>query len=192
MDQQSLSSTLFYTRSVHSVCLWDDKGPTKVHQALQEDILSFIKQAQARVLQHQEDSALLKVGSNCQTILTCNEWIPRYWIRIKQSGISNIGHLRPTLPNGASSSRNATICQNPSANSRRLWPEKLTLPSARRRIPTKSPSSGSSCLIRGIKASSQTLNIDCRWFDFFRPFAMNSTLLRSSYFQCFLHFVSQL
>jgi len=46
--------------SVHSVCLWDDKGPTKVHQALQEDILSFIKQAQARVLQHQEDSALLK------------------------------------------------------------------------------------------------------------------------------------
>ncbi|XP_013403500.1 cullin-5-like [Lingula anatina] len=46
--------------SVHSVCLWDDKGPNKVHEALQTDILEFIKQAQTRVLQHQEDSALLK------------------------------------------------------------------------------------------------------------------------------------
>ena len=35
-----------YFRSVHSVCLWDDKGPNKVHAALQEDILDFIKQAQ--------------------------------------------------------------------------------------------------------------------------------------------------
>ncbi|XP_064604567.1 cullin-5-like isoform X2 [Liolophura sinensis] len=46
--------------AVHSVCLWDDKGPQKVYQALQDDILDFIRQAQARVLQHQEDSALLK------------------------------------------------------------------------------------------------------------------------------------
>ncbi|CAE1156957.1 CUL5 [Acanthosepion pharaonis] len=46
--------------AVHSVCLWDDKGPQKVYQALQDDILEFIRQAQARVLQHQEDSALLK------------------------------------------------------------------------------------------------------------------------------------
>jgi cullin-5 len=46
--------------SVHSVCLWDEKGATKVHQALEDDILDFIKQAQARVLTHEEDSALLK------------------------------------------------------------------------------------------------------------------------------------
>lgn len=46
--------------SVHSVCLWDEKGSPKVYQALQEDILSFIKQAQTRVLAHQEDQALLK------------------------------------------------------------------------------------------------------------------------------------
>ncbi|RVE64172.1 hypothetical protein OJAV_G00143850 [Oryzias javanicus] len=45
---------------VHSVCLWDDKGPAKIHQALKEDILDFIKQAQARVLSHQDDTALLK------------------------------------------------------------------------------------------------------------------------------------
>ncbi|KAG7259060.1 hypothetical protein CRUP_030046 [Coryphaenoides rupestris] len=39
---------------VHAVCLWDDKGPAKIHQALKEDILDFIKQAQA------DDTALLK------------------------------------------------------------------------------------------------------------------------------------
>ena len=45
---------------VHSVCLWDDKGPPKVYSALREDILEFIKQAQERVLSHQEEQALLK------------------------------------------------------------------------------------------------------------------------------------
>ncbi|CAI5692701.1 cullin-5-like isoform X2 [Oreochromis aureus] len=45
---------------VHAVCLWDDKGPAKIHQALKDDILDFIKQAQARVLSHQDDTALLK------------------------------------------------------------------------------------------------------------------------------------
>uniref|UniRef100_A0A8K9WNB0 Cullin-5 n=1 Tax=Oncorhynchus mykiss TaxID=8022 RepID=A0A8K9WNB0_ONCMY len=45
---------------VHAVCLWDDKGPAKIHQALKEDILDFIKQAQNRVLSHQDDTALLK------------------------------------------------------------------------------------------------------------------------------------
>ena len=34
------------SRAVHSVCLWDDKGPTKVYQALQDDILNFISNAQ--------------------------------------------------------------------------------------------------------------------------------------------------
>lgn len=32
---------------MHSVCLWDEKGATKVHQALHEDILDFIRDAQA-------------------------------------------------------------------------------------------------------------------------------------------------
>eukprot|EP00095_Tigriopus_kingsejongensis_P002852 maker-scaffold442_size170051-snap-gene-0.30 protein:Tk02852 transcript:maker-scaffold442_size170051-snap-gene-0.30-mRNA-1 annotation:"Cullin-5" len=45
---------------VHSVCLWDEKGAPKVYAALREDILDFIKQAQERVLAHQEDQALLK------------------------------------------------------------------------------------------------------------------------------------
>ncbi|XP_012219045.1 cullin-5 isoform X2 [Linepithema humile] len=48
---------LFY--SVH-VCLWDDKGPPKLRDALKEDIMDFIQQAQQRVLTHQEEQALLK------------------------------------------------------------------------------------------------------------------------------------
>lgn len=40
-------SPCFSHRDVHAVCLWDDKGPAKIHQALKEDILDFIKQAQA-------------------------------------------------------------------------------------------------------------------------------------------------
>ncbi|KMQ97503.1 cullin-5 [Lasius niger] len=48
---------LFY--SVH-VCLWDDKGPPKLRDALKDDIMDFIQQAQQRVLAHQEEQALLK------------------------------------------------------------------------------------------------------------------------------------
>nr|XP_023664828.1 cullin-5-like isoform X1 [Paramormyrops kingsleyae] len=46
---------------VHAVCLWDDKGPAKIHQALKDDILDFIKQTQVRVLSQQDDPALLQV-----------------------------------------------------------------------------------------------------------------------------------
>ncbi|KAL3243637.1 hypothetical protein MRX96_020226 [Rhipicephalus microplus] len=44
---------------IHAVCLWDERGPSKVYAALQEDILEFISVAQRRVLEHQEDQALL-------------------------------------------------------------------------------------------------------------------------------------
>lgn len=46
--------------SVHIVCLWDDKGPTKLRENLHLDIVQFIQEAQVRVLSHQEDQALLK------------------------------------------------------------------------------------------------------------------------------------
>lgn len=49
---------LFY--AVHLVCLWDEKGPIKIRDALQQDIVLFIKKAQARVLSHREEQALLK------------------------------------------------------------------------------------------------------------------------------------
>lgn len=35
---------LFYT--VHSVCVWDEKDALKLLDALKEDIMDFIKQAQ--------------------------------------------------------------------------------------------------------------------------------------------------
>lgn len=49
---------LFY--DVHLVCIWDEKGPVKLRDHLQEDIMQFIKQAQARVLAQREEQALLK------------------------------------------------------------------------------------------------------------------------------------
>ncbi|KAI4488508.1 hypothetical protein M0802_011548 [Mischocyttarus mexicanus] len=49
---------IFY--SVHWVCMWIDKGPIKLRDALKEDIMDFIRQAQQRVLAHQEEQALLK------------------------------------------------------------------------------------------------------------------------------------
>ncbi|KAG4069752.1 hypothetical protein HA402_003193 [Bradysia odoriphaga] len=49
---------LFY--GVHLICLWDEKGALKIHESLQEDIVTFIKQAQARVLAQREEQALLK------------------------------------------------------------------------------------------------------------------------------------
>lgn len=39
--------TLPFFSAVHSVCLWDDKGPQKMYKALQDDILDFIRHAQA-------------------------------------------------------------------------------------------------------------------------------------------------
>ena len=47
MENAYLAHLLVCHRSVHSVCLWDEKGANKVHQALHEDIIDFIKQAQA-------------------------------------------------------------------------------------------------------------------------------------------------
>lgn len=55
---QSEWQELFY--GVHLVSLWDDKGPAKIHDSLQEDIVAFIKQAQNRVLAHRDDQSLLK------------------------------------------------------------------------------------------------------------------------------------
>lgn len=55
---QSEWQHLFF--GVHVVCLWDEKGPSKIYECLLEDILAFIKQAQMRVLAQREEQALLK------------------------------------------------------------------------------------------------------------------------------------
>ncbi|PNI40853.1 CUL5 isoform 6, partial [Pan troglodytes] len=51
---------------VHAVCLWDDKGPAKIHQALKEDILEFIKQAQALMLDTWNESIFSNIKNRLQ------------------------------------------------------------------------------------------------------------------------------
>lgn len=55
---QSEWQDLFY--GVHLVCLWDERGASKIYEILQVDIVAFIKQAQSRVLEQREEQALLK------------------------------------------------------------------------------------------------------------------------------------
>lgn len=62
LQQETVSQAewqdLFY--GVHLVCLWDDKGASKIYECLQEDIVTFIRHAQSRVLAQREEQALLK------------------------------------------------------------------------------------------------------------------------------------
>ncbi|KAH3739397.1 hypothetical protein DPMN_046049 [Dreissena polymorpha] len=72
--------------AVHSVCLWDDKGPHKVYEALQYDILEFIKHAQTRVLQHHEDSALLKAYiAEWGKFFTQCDYLPKPFMQLETS-----------------------------------------------------------------------------------------------------------
>ncbi|XP_055375208.1 cullin-5 [Condylostylus longicornis] len=62
LQQETVSQAewqdLFY--GVHLVCLWDDKGATKIYDCLRDDIVKFIIQAQKRVQVEREEQALLK------------------------------------------------------------------------------------------------------------------------------------
>ncbi|KAL4233301.1 Cullin-5 [Mactra antiquata] len=72
--------------AVHSVCLWDDKGPQKVHQALQDDILEFIKHAQNRVLHNEEESALLKAYiAEWGKFFTQCDYLPKPFMQLETS-----------------------------------------------------------------------------------------------------------
>ncbi|XP_059614263.1 cullin-5 [Phlebotomus argentipes] len=66
---------IFYL--IHLVCLWDEKGATKIYDCLQQDIVAFIKQAQARVLAHREEQALLKAYIvEWRKFFTQSEYLP--------------------------------------------------------------------------------------------------------------------
>ncbi|XP_055843892.1 cullin-5 [Episyrphus balteatus] len=49
---------LFY--GVHLVCLWDDKGASKIYDSLKNDIVEFIEHAQKKVQNQSGEQALLK------------------------------------------------------------------------------------------------------------------------------------
>lgn len=60
--------------SVHTVCLWDERGPLKLHESLKRDVLNFIQHCHAEVMSHQEDQALLKayISSWRRFFVQCN------------------------------------------------------------------------------------------------------------------------
>ncbi|XP_014663388.1 PREDICTED: cullin-5-like isoform X2 [Priapulus caudatus] len=106
--------------NVHLVCLWDDRnGPPRVHEALRTDILDFIEQAQKRVLDHQEDSALLKAYiAEWKKFFTQCTYLPLPF-----------GQLETTLTNKASPSSQSKKNQNDESIVRKLmldsWNESI-------------------------------------------------------------------
>ena len=70
--------------SVHTVCMWDDRGPLKLHECLKRDVLNFIQQCQAEVMSHQEDQALLKayISSWRRFFVQCN-YLPLPFIQLE-------------------------------------------------------------------------------------------------------------
>lgn len=79
--------------AVHSVCLWDERGPFKLRDALQQDVMLYIKQAQIRVLAHQEDQALLKayIAEWGKFFTQCN-YLPTPFRQLENS-INNISKV---------------------------------------------------------------------------------------------------
>lgn len=82
--------------AVHSVCLWDERGPYKLRDELQHDIMMYIKQAQARVLAQREDQALLKayIAEWGKFFTQCN-YLPTPFRQLENS-INNISKVTST------------------------------------------------------------------------------------------------
>lgn len=73
---------LFY--SVHLVCLWDEKGPPKVKDALKDDIMEFIKEAQQvtniiLAVEHRSFVDIVCKNVNLR-LLTCNSEFLALWV----------------------------------------------------------------------------------------------------------------
>lgn len=75
---------------VHSVCSWDEKSSVKIHKALEQEITLFISNAQKRVLQHREESALLKAYiSEWTKYFTQCDYLPKPFQAMEMEGTSN-------------------------------------------------------------------------------------------------------
>lgn len=91
---------LFY--DVHLVCLWDEKGPTKLKDSLHQDIIQFIQQAQEKVLSHRQEEALLKAYiSEWRKFFTQCSYLPTPF---RQLEISLMGKITPCPSTGPSNS----------------------------------------------------------------------------------------
>ena len=78
--------------SIHTICLWDEKGAVKLHDALKADILDFIKQAQITVMSQQEDQALLKayISAWKKFLVQCN-YLPLPFAQLEASLLNKSG-----------------------------------------------------------------------------------------------------
>lgn len=110
--------------SVHSVCLWDETGPVKMRDALQQDIVMYIKQAQARVLAQREDQALLKayIAEWGKFFTQCN-YLPTPFRQLENSLSS---YLKVT---GSTASSNSSQKKNNNNNNEDSLVRKLMLDS---------------------------------------------------------------
>lgn len=96
---QSEWQELFY--GVHLICLWDEKGAVKIYDCLQEDIVTFIKQAQARVLAQREEQALLKAYIiEWRKFFTQSSYLP---LPFRQLETGLLGKGASTIMNSSSS-----------------------------------------------------------------------------------------
>lgn len=101
---QSEWQELFY--GVHLICLWDEKGALKIYDCLQEDIVTFIKQAQARVLAQREEQALLKAYIiEWRKFFTQSSYLP---LPFRQLETGLLGKTSSTVNSSSSSSSSSS------------------------------------------------------------------------------------
>ncbi|KAK7494516.1 hypothetical protein BaRGS_00014169 [Batillaria attramentaria] len=94
--------------AVHSVCMWDEKeGPPKIYEALQKDILDFIKQAQSRVLTHKDESALLRayIAEWGKFFTQCN-YLPKPFNQLEAN---LLGKLHSSMPKKTQSGEESLV-----------------------------------------------------------------------------------
>ncbi|KAK7107916.1 cullin-5-like [Littorina saxatilis] len=94
--------------AVHSVCMWDEKdGPPKIYDALQRDILEFIKQAQSRVLTHKDESALLRayIAEWGKFFTQCN-YLPKPFNQLEAN---LLGKLHSSMPKKTQSGEESLV-----------------------------------------------------------------------------------
>lgn len=102
--------------AVHLVCLWDDKGPLKIHESLQQDIVAYIKQAQCRVLAQREEQALLKAYIvEWRKFFTQSNYLPLPFAKLesclqsKGSSSSSVSSSGGGASSSSASSSSATV-----------------------------------------------------------------------------------
>lgn len=121
LRQESVSKAewqdLFY--GVHLICLWVDKGGSKIYDSLQEDISAYIKQAQVNIMAQREEQALINAYIiEWRKFFTQSNYLPSPFRQLELSkqqissnnnqGPSNSSNSTVTSGAATSSSTNST------------------------------------------------------------------------------------